>query len=59
MSYDVVGLAGNEIDAKKTEELNPDLVLLNISLKGDLYGLETAQQIQDISTTLLTFIIFI
>ena len=47
MDYNVVAIAGKGKDAiKKTEELSPDLVLMDILLKGDLNGIETAQKIR-------------
>lgn len=49
LNYNVVGIVGNGLEAiKKTEELNPDIVLMDISLKGDLDGIETAEKIQDL-----------
>ncbi len=49
MGYDVVGIAGNGNEAiKKTGETNPDLILMDIMLKGELDGIKTAQNIQDI-----------
>ena len=49
MNYNVVGIAGNGIEAiKKTEKLSPDLVLMDILIKGDLNGIETAQKIRNL-----------
>ena len=49
MNYNVVGIAGNGNEAiKKTEKLSPDLVLMDILIKGELDGIETAQKIRDL-----------
>jgi two-component system, response regulator PdtaR len=49
LGYVVVGIAGNGKDAiKKTEELDPDLILMDIVLRGDLDGIEIAQKIREI-----------
>ena len=49
MNYNVVGIAGNGKEAiKKAEKLSPDLVLMDILIKGDLNGIETAQKIRDL-----------
>jgi len=49
MNYNVVGIAGNGNEAiKKTEKLRPDIILMDILIKGDLNGIETAQKIQDL-----------
>ena len=48
MNYNVVGIAGNGNEAiNKTQKLSPDLVLMDILIKGELDGLETAQKIRD------------
>ena len=48
LGYHVLGIALNGEDAiKKTVEKNPDLILMNLKLKGQLNGIETAQQIQN------------
>lgn len=47
LRYHVAGTAEYGLTAMKlTEELKPDLILMNTSLKGDLDGLETATLIQ-------------
>jgi len=47
LGYDVVGTADNGIDAiEKTAALQPDLVLMDIMLKGDMQGTEAASQIR-------------
>jgi two-component system, response regulator PdtaR len=49
LGYLVVGIASNGKDAiKKTEEINPDLILMDIVLRGDLDGIETARKIREI-----------
>ena len=46
LGYYVSDIAVNGKDAiNKTEENNPDLVLMDILLNGDIDGIETAQQI--------------
>lgn len=47
LGYNVVGVAGTGEDAiKKVVELKPDLILMDIILKGDMDGIETATQIK-------------
>lgn len=49
MGYAVPALAGSAPEAlKKAEELRPDLVLMDIRLRGDMDGIETAEQIHDL-----------
>jgi len=49
IGYNIVGIASTGEDAiKQTGETNPDLVLMNIRLKGDMDGIETAQTIRDV-----------
>jgi DNA-binding NarL/FixJ family response regulator len=49
IGFNIVGIASTGEDAiKQTSETNPDLVLMNIRLKGDLDGIETAQTISDV-----------
>ena len=56
--YQVAGQTNRGEDAiKKVEELHPDLVLMDISLKGEMDGIETANQIRtkfDIPVIFLT-----
>ena len=48
MGHKIVGIEGDGKSAiKKTEETKPDLILMDITLKGELDGIETAQQIQE------------
>ena len=45
LGYIVVGTAGSGEEAiKKAKETYPDLILVDISLKGEMDGIETAQQ---------------
>lgn len=47
LGYTVVGMCSNGEDAIKTaEEMTPDLVLMDIMLKGDMSGIEAADQIR-------------
>jgi CheY-like chemotaxis protein len=46
MNYDVVGMASSGPEAiRKSGEESPDLVLMDIVLKGEMDGIEAAQQI--------------
>ena len=46
--YDVTGIASNGIDALKLiEENKPDIVLMDIGLKGDLDGIEITKKINE------------
>ena len=46
LDYNVVGIVNNGKDAiKLTLETNPDVILMDIVIKGDIDGIETAQQI--------------
>src|SRR5690242_17506843 len=47
LGYSVVGIATSGTDAiQKTDELRPDLVLINTELKGVLDGIAAAEQIR-------------
>lgn len=47
LGYEVTGIASSGEDAiQKTIETNPDLVLMDIFLKGDLDGVEAAEEIR-------------
>ncbi len=47
LGYTVVGICSNGEDAiKTTEEKRPDLILMDIMLKGQMSGIETAEQIR-------------
>jgi CheY-like chemotaxis protein len=49
IGFNIVGIASTGEDAiKQTGETNPDLVLMNIMLNGDMDGIETAQTIRDV-----------
>jgi CheY-like chemotaxis protein len=46
MGYIIVGIASDDKDAiKKCKETNPDLILMDIVLKGNIDGIKTAQNI--------------
>jgi len=48
LGYEVPAIASSGEGAiKKTEEIKPDLVLMDIVLKGDMNGIEAAVQIRD------------
>ena len=48
LDYDVPAIAASGEGAiKKVEEIKPDLVLMDIILKGDMDGIEAAEQIHD------------
>ena len=45
----MIGISGNGNDAlKKTGEIKPDLILMDIILTGEVDGIETAQQISEL-----------
>jgi DNA-binding LytR/AlgR family response regulator len=47
LGYTVVGICSNGEDAiRSAEEMSPDLVLMDIMLKGDMSGIEAADQIR-------------
>lgn len=47
LGYQVVGKVSNGADAiKKVSELKPDVIVMDISLKGDLDGIETMEVIR-------------
>lgn len=47
LGYNVLGIANNGKDAiEQIKELNPDVVLMDIMIKGDLTGIEVAEQIK-------------
>jgi CheY-like chemotaxis protein len=49
LGYMVVGIAGNGKKAiKKIGEIQPDLILMDIVIRGDMDGIETAQKIRDL-----------
>ena len=46
MGYNVLDITDNGTDAlNKTRETNPDLILMDINLKGDIDGIDTALNI--------------
>ncbi len=48
LNYEVVGMSDNGDDAiRQVEKLSPDIILMDIVLKGELNGIETAQIIKD------------
>jgi CheY-like chemotaxis protein len=48
MGYDVPAIASSGEEAiKKAEEIKPDLVLMNIGLKGDMEGIDAAAHIHN------------
>ena len=49
LGYNIVGIAAKGRDALKiTGETNPDLILMDIMLKGELDGIDTAQTIRNV-----------
>lgn len=47
LGYNVIGIANNGKDAiQQIKETNPDVVLMDIMIKGDLTGIEVAEQIR-------------
>ena len=55
LGYNVLGIANNGKDAiEQIKETNPDVVLMDIMIKGDLTGIEVAEQIRkDISVPVI------
>jgi DNA-binding NarL/FixJ family response regulator len=52
LGYDVVGIASSGEEAiNKTADLRPDVVLMDIKLKGSLDGVSTAQRIHTVFNT--------
>lgn len=48
IGFEVVGKATKGTEAiKKAEELNPDIIVMDISLKGDMDGIETMEAIRE------------
>jgi len=51
MGHQFVGKADNGVDAlEQIEQLRPDLVLMDINLRGDMDGIEVATQLRDRET---------
>ena len=49
MNHSVVGIVGNGEDAiQKAGETSPDIILMDIVLKGNMDGIETAKKIMNI-----------
>jgi two-component system, response regulator PdtaR len=49
LGYTIIGMAATGTDAiRKTGETMPDLVLMDIMIKGDMDGIEAAQEIRDL-----------
>jgi len=48
LGYNVVGISNNGADAiEKITELNPDLILMDIMIKGDLTGIDVSERIKE------------
>ncbi len=48
LGYDVVGKADKGVDAvEQISQLNPDVVVMDISLNGEIDGVETVQKIRE------------
>ncbi|MGZ4091236.1 MAG: response regulator, partial [Bacteroidia bacterium] len=48
LGYNVVGVANNGKDAiEKVSELLPDLILMDIMIKGDMTGIEVSEKIKE------------
>lgn len=51
LGFDVVGKATKGTDAiSKASELDPDIIVMDISLKGEMDGIETMEMIREKST---------
>ncbi|TGN04276.1 ATP-binding response regulator [Leptospira dzoumogneensis] len=56
LGYKVAGVAANGQDAQSIfKETDPDLVLMDISIEGDMDGIQTAQHIQRIKDVPIVF----
>lgn len=56
LGYKIAGVAANGQDAQSLfRETNPDLVLMDISIEGDMDGIQTAQSIQRIREVPIVF----
>ncbi len=50
LGYEVIGKVTKGADAvDKAAELNPDIIVMDISLKGDMDGIETVERIRESS----------
>ena len=48
LGYNVVGISNNGADAiEKITELKPDLILMDIMIKGDLTGIDVSERIKE------------
>lgn len=48
LGFDVIGKTDNGSEAiEKTEELDPDIIVMDISLKGEMDGIEAMQMIRE------------
>lgn len=57
LGHNIIKIVSNGKNAiKLTEETNPDLILMDIQLKGELDGIETAQIIKDKYNTPLIYL---
>jgi len=57
MGYEVVGKAGNGLDAlRMAVEREPDVVLMDIHLRGDIDGVEAAARIKERTNVPLVFV---
>ncbi|EPG67217.1 response regulator [Leptospira wolffii] len=56
LGYKIAGVAANGLDAQSLfKETNPDLILMDISIEGDMDGIQTAQSIQRIREVPIVF----
>ena len=55
--YNVLGIASNSVDAlKKIEETDPDIILMDIMIKGDVDGIETAKKVLELKQIPIVFL---
>lgn len=48
LGYNVIGKVNNGSDAiHKAKELNPDIIVMDISLKGEMDGIDTVEKIRE------------
>ena len=56
LGYSVSGIASKGKEAiEKTRETHPDLILMDIKLKGDMDGIETAERIRELLSIPIIF----
>jgi CheY-like chemotaxis protein len=56
-NYEIVGIVDNGLEAiEAVEAYSPDIVLMDIMLKGDINGIETTKQINNRGNTAVIYV---